>query len=198
MITLRSCLYMDMSLDRHSHIAYRSEVLDHERIKNSIYEIDTKRIRCFLQANKIESGWQGLVDDGFPLGDIASTLVFMENCGYILKKQFNVLKFPIHVLRLVDSIVACKSIRGFDKRYNSLNSRLTGIINNSRFIPSPTYKTLPEYHNDLTESLLSATGEFRIACALRSIESSLKFTDVQDPKYPDFSIGNYKTARGLR
>jgi hypothetical protein len=98
----------------------------------------------------------------------------------------------------VDSIVACKSIRGFDKRYNSLNSRLTSIINNSRFIPSPTYKTLPEYHNDLTESLLSATGEFRIACALRSIESSLKVTDVQDPKYPDFSIGNYKTARGLR
>jgi len=158
-------------------------------------EINIKRIRCLRPANEIVSSWRSLEDDGIPLDDIASTLVSIEFGGYIRERKFNALKIPIHVLRLVDAIVACKSIKGFDKRYNDLKSRLTSIINNSRTIPSSTHKTLADYHNDLIGTLLSYTDEFRIAYALKTIEPSFEFTNVEHTKYPDFRIGRYEASR---
>ena len=112
-----------MSGNRPSHHSYQPKVRNQENIRIGFYEINIKRIRCLRPANEIVSSWQSLEDDGIPLDDIASTLIFMETRGYILERKFNVLKFPIHVLRIVDAIVACKSIRGFDKRYNDLKSR---------------------------------------------------------------------------
>jgi hypothetical protein len=183
-----------MSANRRSHNSYQPKVRDQESLIIGPFEINIKRIRCLRPANDIASSWQSLEDDRLPLDDIASTLVSMELGGYIRERKLNALRIPIHVLRIVDAIVACKSIKGFDSRYNSLKSRLRSIINSSRFIPSLTYKTIPDYHNDLIGTLLSTTDEFRLACTIKAMESSLEFTTEKHKKYPDFRIGKYESS----
>jgi hypothetical protein len=169
---------------------YNPYVVDHKVIQINLYQMNVKRTRCILEAKEIESGWNSLKYEGFPLEDISSTLVALEGIQYLKTREFNVLPYPMHILRLVDAINACKSIDGFEQRKNDLKDRLSTIIKNNRHIRIGSYQ---DYCDQLLKALLSTTDEFRIAYALKQLEPSLEFTTVKGKKYPDFRIQNYET-----
>lgn len=111
---------------------YVPVVQSNNEIRLGLYKIDIRMIRCISEAKEIVSYWKQLELQGFPMDDITSTLTALEAFQYIKNKEYSVLPFPIHVIRLVDAIKASTAINGSDKRKNDLKEALLNIVKDSR------------------------------------------------------------------
>jgi hypothetical protein len=179
---------------------YVPVVQSNNEIRLGLYKIDIKMIRCISEAKEIVSYWKQLDMQGFPMDDITSTLTALEAFQYIKNKEYSVLPFPIHIIRLVDAIKVCTAINGSDKRKNDLKESLLNIVKDIRrgFVEAEgtiDFAAYQKYVNELMKAILSSISEFRIAYALKLLDSSVEFTSIQKgTKYPDLRIRDFDTV----
>ena len=162
-----------------SDIKFRPQKVNNETVSISRYFIPIKEIGCYLDTDDIISYWQQLEKEGFPLVQISSLLVKLDDIDRRKKKMISFLPFPMHIIKMVDAIYCAKFIKGFKQRKNCLKIGLCSLINKSVNSPRMQQNT----SNEILMKVITVTDEFRIAYVLQRLKPTLKFNTKQGPDF---------------
>jgi hypothetical protein len=166
---------------------FRPKKVTEEIISIGGYQIPTKQTGCYLDIDSIIRYWQHLENEGFPLVHTSSLFVALEFVHWTKKNMASLLPFPMHIVRMIDAIHCAQSIKGGKQRISHLRAQLCSLITESIKFPNSQATTSKK----ILEAVITVTDEFRIAYALRSLNSALTFNKE---KGPDFKLNNINVS----
>lgn len=161
---------------------YNPAIINSSTIQIGYRRVNLEDTGCISDAAQLTSYWSTLDRRNFPLNQIARSLAAIDWQSYVKTRVLNVLPLTIHVIRMVDAINSCKSIRGAEGRINKVEEKLSVVVKN---VNTTDYH---KYIEDLLATVISGTDEFRIAYSLETLNHSFEFTNVK-ATFPDFRIG---------
>jgi hypothetical protein len=136
-------------------------------------------------ADEIVGQWKLLDDEGFPMRHLSSLFVAID---YIEKPKHSIIYFLpdiLHLIRLVDAIAYCKSIRNANSRINILRDEFKSLIKTAL---QKTEKQ-PYIALEIIRKIVAYADEFQIGCIMHRLYSNLVFTSGQGPDFKIDDIG---------
>ncbi len=152
---------------------FRPPKIDDEIIFISNYYIPIKQIGCYLDTDGIINYWQRLENEGFPVVQISSLLVELENIHRKKKDMFFLFPFPMHIIRMVDAIHCAEFIKRGKQRINLLKKQLCSLITESITFPERQRVTSEK----ILETVITVSDEFRIGYVLQGLKPTLRFNN---------------------
>jgi hypothetical protein len=158
-------------------------MINHDQIQIDEYVIPLKNMGCIHDSRKIIDEWESLEskkEDGFPLTHLVSLFSIIEKMqSSNLGIDYSPLPLPIHIIRMIDTIMCCQSIEGASNRINKLKQNLCSLVSEAIKIPSKQGHIALE----IFKIIFSINDEFQIGCLLHNIYPSLKFNRGGGPDF---------------
>lgn len=167
---------------------YRPAKVDNQTLKVDGIPLNIKAIGCMCTPDEILQCWDELEKENVPINSISALFVGREEVRG-LGEPIEKYAVPLvhHLIKLVDSIAYCKSIKGSQPRINDLKSKLRAHVAKATAITDVSQQKKIQYQ--VIEDVLQTGDELRIACILHRQDNSLEFTTGKGGG-PDFKSGD--------